>query len=81
MGYQTEIITHGGTMKPEEDSKWHVTYWYVPGGSDYVNASVQSGYFSDKEAADRFAEKYSNGPEMACVQPYKPTCVSDIVTQ
>lgn len=60
-------LSQYGTAVPENDSVCYVSYWHIPGGCDYVNAIVMKRYFSDKEFAEKLADKYSYPPQMAFV--------------
>lgn len=63
-----EIIAAGGTLEPTPETKFWVTSWHIPGGSDYDHARVVSGFFADEETARRLTHKYDMPPEMAsCV--------------
>jgi hypothetical protein len=68
----TDAVSLGGTVRPQPDTKVAVSFWHIPGGSDYERARAVQAYFSDEEAAKRFAEKYYYPPEMAMVMPYPP---------
>lgn len=56
----------GGTTSRQEDSKFIVSAWYIPGGYEYDRAEVIDLYFSEEEGASKFEEKYREIPEMAC---------------
>lgn len=58
--------TYANNQK-EKETDVKVTYWHIPGGYDYINASVVVCWFDDKNLAERFCEKYRNPPEMACI--------------
>lgn len=73
MTISMDIICAGGTLKPQEDTRFHMTVWYIPGGWDYNNARVVSGYFSEEERVKAFVAKNHKPPEMAEYHIYNPS--------
>lgn len=63
-------ISLGGTPKPEENTTHAVSYYHIPGGSNYEMAYPVSVYFDSVENAERFA-KGCHSEQMANVTPYK----------
>lgn len=68
----SDAIAFGATQCPQADTKFTVSFWHIPGGAKYDEARALEAFFADQEAANRFAAKYYNPPEMAFVVPYKP---------
>ena len=48
-----------------------VSYWYIPGGYDYMNARVEKRYFTDMQQAEQFAAQNEYPPEMALLEVIK----------
>ena len=46
-----------------------VSYWYIPGGCDYVNAQAREAFFDDMDEAKRFEEQNHYPPELALLIP------------
>ncbi len=67
MNLVTEIGTLHGSLSRQPDSRYAVNLWYIPGGYDYVNASVIVGFWPEelKAEAESFHNKYSGPGEMA----------------
>lgn len=65
----TEAISQGATVVREKDSTCCVTFWYIPGGANYDQATDVRAYFKDLEAGRKFAKENDNMPEMAmCIE-------------
>lgn len=64
-----ELKRAGGTTTLEANSVCKVSVWYIPGGFDYDRAEAIESFFADKNAAERFVERYQNPPEMAVLIP------------
>jgi len=75
-----DVISFGGTTQPEADTKFVVSYWYIPGGYNYVNAEARVAYFADEAAATKFEKEYEYPPEMAFTYEYKPAHIQEILT-
>jgi len=52
-----------------EEAVAMVSYWAIPGGSDYTNAYVKEVFFTEMAEAQSFATRFSNPPEMAILLP------------
>jgi hypothetical protein len=65
----SEIISSGGTMEQQTTTVAKVSFWHIPRGSDYHNATTVKCFFDNAEKAEAFANKYSQPPEMAVVAP------------
>ena len=65
------MITNHGTRTREADSVVAVTFWVIPGDSDYEHAWIGKRYFSSREEAKAVCKKYRRTPEMACLVELK----------
>ncbi len=54
-----------GLKQTDDGEPWIVSYWYIPGGWDYVNAQACVAFFDSEELARRVAAEYDMVPEMA----------------
>lgn len=63
----TNFAIYGGTYQRKPDSVAAVSFWHIPGGCNYDQAHAVKVYFSTHEAANEFAQRNSNPPEMAMV--------------
>ena len=57
-----EIGSSGGHMTRQTDTTHVASFWYIPGGCDYSNATTCYAYFSDEEKAKAFVKKFENIP-------------------
>lgn len=67
MSIYADIRAFGGATKPTEKTQCIVSFWRIPGGSDYDRAYVVKCYFEKNEDGERFAKKYESQPHMASI--------------
>lgn len=63
-------LSLGGTINPEADTTHLVSYYHIPGGSNYEMAYPVNVYFSSEESAQKFSA-VCKSEQMAQVLPYK----------
>ncbi len=61
------ITEYGGSTKASSELPVKVSYWHIPGGTDYTNAQVRHAYFPDVEKAEKFCKDFDPPPEMASI--------------
>lgn len=71
------IVGSGGSPRWSAETTACVSYWHIPGGSEYNHATVYKAYFLKMEDAQRFAAKYEAPPVMAAAEPW-PTPVEQM---
>jgi hypothetical protein len=57
------------TLELQPDTVALVSYWYIPGGTEYDKAQVRIRFYADIEDAKRFADQNAMPPEMADLVP------------
>lgn len=62
---RTAVEDYGASTEKKKTSVASVSFWYIPGGYDYVNAQAVRVYFDDMEKAKKFEKDYDSIPEMA----------------
>lgn len=61
-------LSQYGSSEIQEDTKYVVSYWYLPGGYDAVNAESRNLFCSMQELAEKACEEIGTyPPEMAFV--------------
>ena len=63
------LLASGCTTTQQPDSKYFVSYWYIPNGSDYDQARVVKLFFSEdyKEEVEKIVARYDYPPEMPVI--------------
>ncbi len=69
MNIQT-TVSLGGTINPEENTTHQVSYYHIPGGSNYEMAYPVNAYFDCIENAEKFVKSCRN-EQHALIIPYK----------
>lgn len=59
------VILAGGTFEPQANTATAVSFWHIPGGCDYANATAIVAYFTDGDLAKKFAKDNDAPPTMA----------------
>lgn len=59
------IVEAGGSLKRTVATVAPVSFWHIPGGTDYTNATVVLAFFDKLEDAQAFERQYSYPPELA----------------
>jgi hypothetical protein len=63
------VIVHPGHPL-EADSKWHVSWWEIPGMTDYDSAYTMHAFFATEEEAAKMVQVQGEmPPEMADMEP------------
>lgn len=64
------VFGAGGSMQETDETTHCVSYWHIPGGSNYANANVVVVFFDSEQGAEAFARQIGTyPPEMATVYP------------
>lgn len=69
------LLAMGCTVDPKKDTVAKVSYWYIPSGYDYVNASCRLMYVPEHalEKVTQYVNDHNYPPEMPMLLKYKVT--------
>lgn len=71
MSIYHDCLVYGASQSPTDKTTHVLSFWVIPGRSQFDQAYVVNMFFEDSEPAIKLESQYENAPEMAVSCSYE----------